>query len=57
MLKLSAIFLAAGIGSETLSLLDRSERLGPGPLIAFFCFSMFLILLALGLPVTRKLLD
>jgi hypothetical protein len=57
MLKLSGVFLAVGVGSEAFFLLGPSERLGPCPLIAFTSFSLFLILFALGLPATRKLLD
>ena len=57
MLKLAPFFLAIGIASELVSFSDQTEALGPAPLVALVSFSLFLILLILGLPATKKLLD
>jgi hypothetical protein len=57
MLKVAPFFLAIGIASELVSFSDPTEALGPAPLVALVSFSLFLILLILGLPATRKLLD
>ena len=53
MLKLAAAFLVLGIAARSVQL----EAIGPAPLIAWMSFSLFLILLVLGLPWTRRLLD
>ena len=53
MLKLSMAFLVVGIAAR----IAPVETMGPEPLVAWMSFSLFLILLILGLPWTRRLLD
>jgi hypothetical protein len=52
-LKLAVGFLIVGIAAKSVSV----EAMGPEPLVAWMSFSLFLILLILGLPWTRRLLD
>jgi len=53
MLRLATAFFAVGIAARSVP----SDAMSPAPLIAWMSFSLFLILLVLGLPWTRRLLE
>jgi hypothetical protein len=52
-LRLAMGFLIVGIAARSVP----TETFGPQPLVAWMSFSLFLILLILGLPWTRRILD